>query len=315
MKRTMSFFILSVLMILPGSMRAEEKKSGWSGHFILGVGGKFGRDSQLQYDKDYETIKSLDERRDRESKLLPVLLFDIGYTFEATGTTLFALHQVDDSGVGVSQSLGDFGDLSFSIDYKQEKVWEDPYLVDKKREDTEAELPGFAIGWENMMGTGLILEYKGLDVDVDDDRIGEREEDLQRDGRIHTLEAGYFIMLNEDTVIIPHVAVIDGRMDGKSNRFEGYEAGLACTFSKKDVFAIDLSVSGGKNEYDKEHPVFDEKREDKTYSAGASFTYFKPFGFENYFVSIMGGYERVNSNIDFFDSSTAMIGVGIGYQF
>ena len=67
--------------------------------------------------------------------------------------------------------------------------------------------------------------------------------------------------------------------------------------------------------HDKSHPVFDETRKDYNIGLFAILGYKDPFGWKNFRIDWFNGAFRQNSNIDFFESSSYLSALGIGYTF
>jgi hypothetical protein len=65
--------------------------------------------------------------------------------------------------------------------------------VGVKRSRTDETTKGLSIEYEEIFGTGLLFSSHIAGVEVDEDRIGTREERLRRDGYRYTLTTGYQI--------------------------------------------------------------------------------------------------------------------------
>ena len=72
-----------------------------------------------------------------------------------------------------------------------------------------------------------------------------------------------------------------------------------------------VGISETKSIFNKIHPVFSRKRKDYSRNNFAKVE----FEDEPYHYYLMGFSDRLNSNIDFFDSTSQLIGFGIDYSF
>lgn len=194
------------------------------------------------------------------------------------------------------------------------EVWEDPYLTGTDREDTDETRTGGRLDLEGILGSGLSLGYSVMNVEVDDDLIGEENALLKRDGVTHSVTASYAIPLGESNSLTPQLQYEIGDLDGESNSYDSWGGGLIHTFTNKKMI-LATTVSAGTAEYDRIHPIFKKTRYEETYAVSSTITWLNPLGYENFSLSATGSYAETDSNIDFFDSTDTMVGMGIGYRF
>ena len=74
-------------------------------------------------------------------------------------------------------------------------------------------------------------------------------------------------------------------------------------------------VNLAQSDYDEINPVFNKTREHTTYGAMLGVGYAAPFGWESIMVNVYTSFEQQDSNIKFYDSTTAMAGVGVSWMF
>ena len=125
------------------------KESGFSGFIRPGVGFvRFKSNmvaSFLGFDLSDDRIDSLESSPDAQSNGIAFVPFSLQYTFASTRTQLFLGTDLTDlirfdfaQRAGIKQELGKFGILEggFLFSGIPAKVWKDPYLVGRDRDDT-----------------------------------------------------------------------------------------------------------------------------------------------------------------------------------
>ena len=151
-----------------------------------------------------------------------------------------------------------------------------------------------------------------MDVNVDD--IGDRFDDLERDGYIHNADVEYTFRLGQTMSLAPNFELSIGDIDGEANAYTGYKFGLGFRkFSKSNHFLLKIGI--GWDDYDDTHPIFNKTRNDTNYSAFGTFTRSDLFGMDYLFGTLMAGYLYRDSDIDFLEAQTFLSGVMIGIKF
>ncbi|MFP4350963.1 MAG: DUF2860 family protein [Desulfococcaceae bacterium] len=186
-------FFLFIPLSLSGAAQAGDAwKDGWFGDLQIGGGVISARPSGLEVLDDNERRDRLTEESSRESEGLPLIGGKIGYGFQKTGTMVSAGGGMEDPWhVSIGRKIGHAGRITLSALYEEEEVWENPYLTGVDRDRTDAESVGYAVNWDNILNTGLSAFAQQMHIDVDQDRIGETEPDLRRDGADTTVGVSY----------------------------------------------------------------------------------------------------------------------------
>ncbi len=193
--------------------------------------------------------------------------------------------------LGAVVPLKDGGKLDMSVFGRPfEKVWQDPYLLGDRREDTDKTTYGAKLVYSNILGTPTKVSYSLANVDVDDDEIGERFDVLERDGWLHEAQIAYVMPVGRGMSFVPSFEFSLDDSDGDANSYKGY--GLKLRLRKfSSGYMFNISSTGiGLNDYDKTHPIFDKTREDISYSAFAVFTRSNLLGKKPLFSSLIAGY-------------------------
>ena len=295
------------------------KSEGFSGRISAGVGYMTSTD-QLKTTDENKTIDSLDDDADWYDKILPLALFNLRYTFAESGRQVYLGTPTELSGppglsLGFVQPFSDNSRLDISVfTHLFSEVWRDPYLTNTNRKETRKYNYGTRIAYDEILGTGLKLSYAFSRVDVNVDDIGDRFNDLERDGYLHTARVEYAFQLGSIMLLLPGFELSIGDLDGEANAYTGYTFGLGFRrFSKANQFMLKASV--GWDDYDDTHPVFNKTRNDTRYSAFGMYTRSDLFGKDYLFGNLMAGYRYRDSNINFLEAQTFLSGVMIGIEF
>jgi hypothetical protein len=306
------FCVGSILLLHP----AHAAETGFSGQIVIGASILTGHLSQLDtYERD-KRIDRLDGQSDEVSYQVPYFSGELAYTLSNGLTTFFvtSLNSGADLAAGARQSLTGFGQISLAATMESCEVWQNPYLVGVSRSRTDEVGYGVSIGLQDIMGTRLVLTSQITAVDVDKDLIGEQEKDLHRDGARSTYGAGYAIGLDDRQQIIPMVLYSSDDMDGEANSNDGYALAVSYQLGSGS-WGLEASIEMGWTEYRKDHPVFNKTREATSFGASALVGYSGPFGWSHTSIYCLAAYNRIDENIDFFDSEFLTFGIGVGYEF
>lgn len=290
-------------------------KNGLFGEIRLGGGVLSARPSGLEVMEGNERLGRLDAREDRQTDGFGMIGGEVGYGFENTGTTLLVGVGIEDPFyLSLRQETGAWGELTLSALYEKQKVWENPYLSGVTRSRTDAESVGFALNWDQVLSSDFRLVLKQMQIDISRDRIGQLEQGLRRDGTDTTLGLGYDWDWGPGGVLSPSLSHTWIERDGKSNSGCEYVAVLKHEVALGRLsFATHLEVS--QTHFDREHPLFQQTREQTAYGIAETITLTAPFGFENWSLMGFAAYRKTNANITFFDGSGVLLGTGLGYRF
>ena len=301
------------------AVNPAKQSEGFSGRISAGAGYMTSTD-QLKTSDENKTIASLSDDADWYDKILPLALFNLRYTFAESGRQIYFGTPAELSGppglsLGFVQPVSDGSRLDISVfTHLFSEVWRDPYLANTNRKETRKYNYGTRIAYDEIFGSGLKLSYAFSRVDVNVDDIGDRFNDLERDGYLHTAEVEYAFRLGSTMSLVPGFELSIGDLDGEANAYTGYTFGLGFRkFSKR--YQLMLKAAVGWDDYDDTHPVFNKTRNDTNYSAFGMYTRSDLFGKDYIFGTLMAGYRYRDSNIDFLEAQTFLSGAMIGIEF
>ncbi len=312
------------------------KESGFSGYIEL-LGAYISTNSQLNTDNKNERTDSLDKSGERVSKVRPLPLGLIAYTFSELRTQLFlgvlpeavvqGQFQVE---AGVRHDLTDGTSLRASaipITPFEEETWEDPFVVGQKRKETDITSYGFKLAAENIRASGIGLEYRWIQQKIDNEKSGtflisqpgsplapEDLDDLKRDSKSHRLSAEYPFELMPRMSLKPILRYTREDAEGNANSFHALTTQLSFSYFGDQFQAFVNGIVKGEW-YDDTHPVFDKTRRDFNLGLFAILGYKEPFGLKNFRIDWLNGFFMSNSNINFYESTNYITALGIAYNF
>lgn len=138
--------------------------------------------SFLGFDLSDKKTDSLDDSPDSQSTAIVMAPFSLEYTFASTRTQLFLGTDLTDlirfdysQQIGIKQGIGNFGILQGGILFSgiPAKVWKDPYVVDKNRDETSRESTGARLVWDRIFGSQFQLQYTYRNIDISSEKSGD----------------------------------------------------------------------------------------------------------------------------------------------
>lgn len=204
--------ITLVLLIMMGIMRIQDvsgaeltgspPEGGFHGSITVGGALTTGNPGGLAVHDDNKKIDRLDKHAESITEGNLVIMGNLSYSIERSGTTFALAYDLESEGVtfSIGQSLPTGGTVTLGVGYGQEEVWRDPYLVGRQRSETDCERYRAFLTYEAAESSGLRLAAGYARQDVDVDTIGERFASLKRDGHIYEGEIGYAINLGRGGV-------------------------------------------------------------------------------------------------------------------
>ena len=333
-------FLLTICIFLSANAAIAQEplpaESGFSGYIEI-LGAFISTNSQLNTDSDNKQTDSLDSSGERVNNIRPVPLGLIRYTFAEIRTQLYmgvlpenvaqglffveaGVRHILQNGTGLRTSV-------IPLTPIEAETWEDPFVVGQNRKRTDIESWGFKLAAETILGSGLTLRYGWVKQELDDERSGDflisqpgssltldDLDDLDRDAHFHRLTGEYAIPILPRLRLTPILRYTRSQADGDANSYHSLSPEISFMYFGQQLQAsVNLSVLGER--YDSRNPVFDKTRRDIRPRIFSILGYKDPFGFKNFRVDWFNAYSYGNSNIDFYDASTFISALGIGYSF
>ncbi len=310
-----SLFITFISLSTPViAFETDSGHRGLYGNIQIGGGIISGHPSGLDVLDDNERRDDLSSRGQRQSEAQILLSADLGYIFKEGTTIGVGIRTEGPLYLSLNHEIEGAGDITLSARYEKKEVWQNPYLVGVNRNRTDEESLGFAVTWEQIMGTGVNLTFEQMNVEVEDDLIGQIEPALRRDGTDTSLSLGYDWNLGAGGILSSSLSHIILEREGASNSASAYGAEIKHLLEAgRLTFATGLEFK--ETQFDAIHPIFNKKRQESTYTISEMVSFAEPFGFENWSIFLIAASVTTDSNASFFDSSIFLAGSGIGYKF
>jgi opacity protein-like surface antigen len=331
--------VLSIVLLLGANLATAlepiPKESGFGGFLRPGVGYLNYKSNMvasfLGFDLSDKKTNSLDDSPDSQSTGIVLVPFSLQYTFASTRTQLFLGTDLTDlirfdyaQQFGVKQEIGKLGLLQGGVLFSgiPAKVWKDPYVVDKNRDDTSRTSNGGRIAWDRIFGSHLQLQYTYRRIDVSSEKSGDflgltssQRKLLKRDGDRHIGEVVYRFRFAQKHTLNPAFIYTNDDRDGDAMKNDAYDFQLTYGYIG-DTFAFTGNASIGWADYDDKNPIYDKKQDDDRYGIQGTLYWENPWKWSllgsnpmNFFIG--GAYAKTNANIDFYDQEAIMGNVGV----
>ncbi len=320
-----------------GAVTIIPEKSGLSGYVNLGAGVIDIESNMLAklahgiVDIGDAGTDDITSSPDGEGAVVPMLNFELSYTFASTRTQVYAGNLLEDfltfdlsALAGVRQDTGTAGILGLALVSTSlaAEVWEDPYQTGVKRQDTERTGEGYRLSWERIFGSGFALDYSSKSIDIDKERSGQglglstgERKLLDRNGDLNQLQASYETKLGAQHILTPALSYREADTDGGAMANDGYGASLNYIYLHNPRWRWVFNVAYQEMEFDKRNPVYGERDEAERYGASVTLFYSAPFGWEPWALNVTAGYFEEDHDIDFYDASVSALTIGLFRRF
>ncbi|MHC4132686.1 MAG: DUF2860 family protein [Planctomycetota bacterium] len=302
-----------------GTAYMEAKTNMFAGNELISIGD--------------DTVGSIFGNPDTDHEMIPMINGELRYTFGDSRTQIYFGNQMEDvltfdaaTLLGVRKELGDKGTgaISYVFNGIVTEVWEDPYVENAKRTETNRESKGIRLEWDRLYGTNVGVEYQWRKIDIDDEfsgtlgglgltpaEIGQ----LDREGDSQRGEVYYTWRLGGGHSLVPAFRFGKNDLDGDAMASDVYAIRLNYAY-RSEKYSIVVTGHVGNEEFDKTNPIYTKTREDDVYGIGVTALLHQPFGWPEG-MSLAGtvGYYEADSNIDFYNSEVLMVGTSVLYNF
>lgn len=332
MKHIISLFLATMMLASP-SYAALAPSEGFSGNMTF-LTGFTANSSNLDIGQsNHQSQADLMSSGATEANGMVAILGSMQYTFGALNHKQIFL--------GTSRDDIITGTLAFEVGYRQQlesgmvidfsilptlicgEVWDDPYAVDSKREETDLTGNVVRMQLSKMMGTNFNIDMAFGESDVKKENTGLKGLDLTdeeralmtREREYFYLKSGYQYFLKDGSgILTPSMNVFSSNSEGNALSFlsVGVEVNLAKRFGNH---GLAFTINAAKRDYDKENPIFNKTREDKDFGAFIAYEYANIFDAKNWSLVSLLGAKTTTSNIEYYQSSQYVVSVGVDYKF
>lgn len=195
----------------------------------------------------------------------------------------------------------------------EESVWDDPYALNRARQETDQQRVGGSLALNQIAETSLSLEYTLRRIAIDDDRAAKRDEHLGRAGWDHCLSLSAPWALDGTQLI----TAVEGRWQDREGR-----AASALSVNASVAWVIPwqhwqlmLNIEAGHAHYQDQHPVFGRRRRDLQWGAGGMLSHRGLLGLSGVTTGALAAWEAIDSTTPFYDQQAWFAGLVLGYDF
>ncbi|UXI02449.1 DUF2860 domain-containing protein [Photobacterium sp. TY1-4] len=200
----------------------------------------------------------------------------------------------------------------------EKETWQDPFALNTERQETKQTVRGLVFNYDNILGSSLALELAAGEHRVDDEQSGattiENTSLLTREGNLYYAAIGQSIPPIAGLGLEWDIHYLFDDADGAAMR--GERVGIKAELSRqvnRHIFVLGGDYS--THSFDASHPIFNEVREDTSTGFSLRYVYAAPYNWRNVMLFASGGWDRRESNIDFYDRDQVLTTLGLQYQF
>jgi hypothetical protein len=336
--------IILLLTYIPTAYAALDpipQESGFSGFVRAGAGVLKYKSNlvagNLLMDVGQDSISSLTDSPDPETKGMGMFGFELAYTFASTRTQLTFGSQLEDIArlnlgqqLAVKQELPDKSILmaGFLFSAIPTEVWKDPYVIGTSRQETDRTSSGARLVYDRILGSKFQIRYSYRKIDIDDEQSGSspalglspaQRNLLRRDGNDHYLEFNYGFTYQNKHRFVPSLTIFNENRDGDAMSKSGIDFQLTYFFFNDPVTLVFNGLIGA-SENDELNPIYGKTQEDDRYVGGVQVYYknpfgWKPFGQENFSIFAASTYLKDDANINFYDTEVITAVAGVMFVF
>ena len=161
---------------------SEER--GWSGDVVIGAGYTDVESNTIAgndfIDGADKTIDSVNQSPSSNDSFHPLIDFEVKYTF-ANRNQVFVGSALEDrltmdfaNQLGWRKQTDNAGTVQVGMLFSLAPIelWEDPYLVNARRNETDMDTAGLRFEWDRVMGSGFGIVLQSREIDLDKELSG-----------------------------------------------------------------------------------------------------------------------------------------------
>jgi len=306
------------------------KEAGWEFTLSVHAGYSVG-ESQFDTDHDNQITNDLNNSGQSNSSVLVYPLGRIQYTLDSLKTQFYlgnSREQVSTAKFqyefGVIHQFGEQSKLTVAVFPKISlfnETWKDPFATNTKRQITDQKIGGARIAVDNILGTGLTVQYAIASSSIDEELSGQSQLSdaseialLKRDSLYQRVEVGRTFPISPGVLLKPAFQYTNRNANGDANSYDQYTGQLSLLLFKKRHSLI-TTINAGVRLYKRENPIFNDKQDLIHTGLFSIYSYQRPFDWQDWSWTAMFGYTQENSDISFYDNKGVIISTGMVYRF
>ena len=329
-------FIICCLYAIPASaIPPISEERGWSGDVVIGAGytdietNTFAGNDFI--DGADKTIDSINQSPSSNDNFHPVIDFEVKYTFD-NRNQIFAGSALEDrltmdfaNQLGWRKQTDTAGtiQLGMLLSLTPIELWEDPYLANSRRNETDLDTMGLRFEWDRVMGSGFGVLLQSREIDLDKELSGtdpalgcdlDCQGLLDRNGDQHRAQVYYTFVTSGGHILQPHLRFRHEDRDGDAIARDAWAAQLNYTFIQPG-WILSANALYGESSYDERNPLYDRRQDAETVSIDIN--YIRDLVTESGRWQMIAGlfWGDSDSDIDFHDNQLTQVTLGLIYNF
>lgn len=307
---------------------------GLSGFFHI-TGGLFNYRTNtvarfIRSDISNKVTNSLYSAPNAETQVTPLGALELKYTFKNKKTQLFFGSSILDvvrldfvQQLAVRKLLINGGHVSLGVllSTVPVSVWEDPFLVNIERVESERKSLGARIQWANIAQSNIGIQYDIRKIELDElsgSSLGlslEEQKLLDRNGFTHRMTINYTKKLGSSHTFMPTINITYSSTEGESKKGPGMSVEISHAYRKNRVVLV-TNLSGGYRKYKAINPIYQTRQSNTEFGIVESLFYrLNNNPNRELLMTTSLAYVQSKSKIDFFSQSGLLVQLGIMLQF
>lgn len=278
------------------------------------IGGGFVKSKNNFSIESEEKISGLKDAKEETTGIGHIGLF---YQYEII-KDFNLLTQINEEGFKLGSSLNTkVGKFSVGMKIHTSEEWEDPYLINENRKETDVyEIGGYtsyAFSVNEYYQSSIAYQYST--VSYDKERVLE---DLEREGDRHLVvfkNSFKTEIFHKASKYITNIMYEKYSADGKASSYDKYSLEVGVSSQLRHNLSLSIIANVGQKKYDAFNVKVDETVDVDIYGIKGEFVWDEPFHYEHVYLSVRNGYQKENANADFYNKENTFGLVSIGYRF
>ncbi|NQY23440.1 MAG: DUF2860 family protein [Campylobacteraceae bacterium] len=216
---------------------------------------------------------------------------------------------ITSKGLGIKQSFEN--NMFYSLDYKLEDVYINPYSLNIKRKSKNAKLIELSLGKKGIYNF-LDLTYHFKKININDE-VNKSEKQSGYSNEVNVMAT--LLQFNQNSFGAMGFILGNGIFDGNSNDYKKVGLKYEMEINFLNTHRIALENIYEVYTYDKKNSYFNKERDEKVFSLKINYTKSNFLNYKNLVFHTDYISNTRNSNIAFFQSNTDILLISLAYTF
>ncbi|MEJ2180615.1 MAG: DUF2860 family protein [Gammaproteobacteria bacterium] len=278
--------------------------------------------------------KFLTEAPESKGAYTTTLLGELRYTLANQSTQLFVGQLFTDyirydvtNVLGARRKFNGIGVIGVSYVFAGfvTRVWEDPYVVDEDRVETDRKQGGWRVSWDSFFDTQFGFQYTLRNIELNEKsgttQLSLSAQDAQlldRNGDLHEYQLFYNWKLSENHSLTPEFRYDWSDTEGLTMNAKRFGLKIMYTYIAKEIGVVLISSAGFTGaDYEAENPIYNKTRNDDRYGLDLTYLQFGLFSkYKSQIALVTNAYYFLeDSNINFYDQEIFGINLSLLFRF